>query len=286
MKFLVVVNPISGGKSKDDLISKVQNTLRQGDSIEIYTTTGNDDKSKIKELISQTNPDRILIAGGDGTIKTVAELLNGEHYPLGILPAGSANGLASDLNLPDNEDDFIPVALYGKTKKIDCICIHNELSLHISDFGMNAELIKEFEESSIRGKIGYALNSIQALLKHEGPYTFTIETEQEKFTTTANMLAFANSKKYGTGAVVNPNGELNDGIFELLIFKKLDIKEIAKTLINHENLSDEFLEIIPVTKVKVVTENPVSFQIDGEFCDHLTSIEAYILPDHLEIAVN
>lgn len=285
MQFLFIINPISGNEDKSHLLRMVKAELKSDDKLTIFKTTGENDTEKIQQELKKENFNRVLVAGGDGTVKLAAEAMGDHALPIGILPAGSANGLASDLDLPEQPKKFIPIALYGKTRKIDAININDELGLHISDFGLNAELIKEYESSSLRGKLGYAINSITTLFQSKGPYEFEISTEKETFTKKGIMLALANSKKFGTGAVVNPKGKIDDGIFEVLLFKKLDLFEILKTLNEGKELSSDFVESFPVKEVKIKTQQKVDFQIDGEYCKAISEVNAKILPNKLEIAV-
>lgn len=285
MQFLFIINPISGNEDKSHLLRMVKAELKSDDKLTVFKTTGENDTEKIQQQLKKENFDRVLVAGGDGTVKLAAEAMGDHALPIGILPAGSANGLASDLDLPEQPKKFIPIALYGKTRKIDAININDELGLHISDFGLNAELIKEYESSSLRGKLGYAINSITTLFQSKGPYEFEISTEKESFTKKGIMLALANSKKFGTGAVVNPKGKIDDGIFEVLLFKKLDLFEILKTLNEGKELSSDFVESFPVKEVKIKTQQKVDFQIDGEYCKAISEVNAKILPNKLEIAV-
>ena len=285
MQFLFIINPISGDEDKTRLLKMVKAELKKQDELTIFKTSGENDLEKIKEKLDQKKFDRILVAGGDGTVKLVAEAMDDHALPIGILPAGSANGLANDLNLPEKPKDFIPIALYGKTRKIDAININDQLGLHISDFGLNAELIKEYESSSLRGKLGYALNSITTLFQSKGPYEFEIKTEKETFHKKGIMLALANSKKFGTGAVVNPDGKIDDGVFEILLFKKLDLIEILKTLNEGKEISTDFLECYPAKRAEIRTKKAIDFQIDGEYCDAIQEVKAEILPNKLEIAV-
>lgn len=285
MKILFVINPVSGDRDKAPLIDLVKQKIGESDDLTLFETTGKNDVKGIAEKIEKNSFNRILVAGGDGTIKLVAEAMGQHQTSIGILPAGSANGLAHDLDLPQDPNRFVDIALGENTKKIDGIRINDKLSLHISDLGLNAELIKEFESSGLRGKLGYMLNSIPTLFQSKGPYNFKISTGDKTHQKTAVMLAFANSKKFGTGAVVNPKGQMDDGVFEILIFKKLDIIEILKTLDQNSALSDDFLEVISTKKASIEMEKPIDFQMDGEHCDQVRQLEAMILPGVLEIAV-
>jgi diacylglycerol kinase family enzyme len=158
--------------------------------------------------------------------------------------------------------------------------------LHIADFGINAELIKNFQNSSIRGKLGYLLHSIPTLIKCEYPFEFEIEANGKHIVRKGVLLAIANAKKFGTGANINPSGKLNDGLFELIIFKNLNFVEIFKTLNNQIFLDPEFAEIISTSSAQINCKTPVSFQIDGEYIGEISKVVAAIGAFKLEIAVS
>lgn len=283
---LFVVNPISGAIEKEDLIEQVRKQIKKIDaSLFIYLTTGRDDCPNIEKRIKDLKPCRIVVAGGDGTIKAVAEALNGEDIPVGIIPAGSANGLAVNLNLPTTIDKQLEIAFGNSLRKMDIIIIDDEFCLHMSDFGLNAELIKKYENSNVRGKLGYLLQSIPTLVQSDYPFQFKIETNNTTFNTEGILLAIANARSYGTGATVNPNGKIDDGYFEILIFKNFDFIEILKTLRNEVELDPEFVEIISTQKARISCKAPVAFQIDGEYLGEKESVNVSVSPIKLEIAV-
>lgn len=282
-KVLLVVNPISGDTDKNSIIYMVKQFLLPQTQLDIFRTTGKSDMEKLSKRIRDFCPDRILVAGGDGTIKMTAQACEGNKVTIGIIPAGSANGLATDLDIPKDSKDALVLAMTGKITKMDAIRINTSIGLHISDMGINAELIKKYSDSAIRGHFGYFLNSIPTLLENNGPHHFTIFANGQKKEVEAIMVAFANSKKFGTGAVVNPNGKIDDGTFEILIFKKLDVLEILKTLQGNIAMQDDFLEIIPTTEVRVTTKTPIAFQIDGEPEGELKNVTASIIPGYVDI---
>lgn len=283
-RILLVVNPISGGLEKADLVDHLK--YRLGDhGFEVYYTTGKNDKEDIRDLIHHNRPDRILIAGGDGTIKLIAEIIQDDPIPLGIFPAGSANGLAANLNLPSDIEDIASIALGDNLTSLDCIMINGEFCLHISDIGLNAELIRNYEEGNIRGKLGYVIQSIPTLIQSDFPFDFSIEINGNTLHRKAVLVGIANAKKYGTGATINPRGLYDDGKFEILIFKQFNIPEILKTFQENVELSRDFLEIIPASKARITCERKVPFQIDGEYRGEITEIHAEISSVKLQIAV-
>ena len=265
-EILLVVNPISANKDKSGIIELVQKkTELEEKELIIFKTSGENDKHKIQGFLKSENLERVIAVGGDGTIKLVAENLENREIPIAVVPAGSANALAFNLNIPQNDEEAVKVAFQDNFKTIDSIEIENELCLHMSDFGLNAALIRNYETSKIRGKIGYLMQSIPTLFKSDYPYKFEIKTPEETFKQEGVLLVIANAQKYGTGANVNPKGKIDDENFELLIFKSLNPAEIVKTLRNEANVDPDFLRTISVKEAELFCENPVPFQIDGEF---------------------
>lgn len=283
---LLVVNPISGGLDKSELIEEIKSAIiKKNRTLSVFQTTGDEDVYNLKNLIKEKAPERIIVAGGDGTIKIVAEAMQGHQIPIGIIPAGSANGLAVNLKLPRDLEQQIEVAFGENFLEMDIILIDDEYCLHMSDFGLNAELINRYEKSNIRGKLGYLLQSVPTLLESDFPFEFKIEANGEIIEKEGILLALANAQDYGTGATVNPSGLLNDGKFEILIFKNFDMLQIIKTLRNEVELDPEFAEVICTDHAIISCKSPVAFQIDGEYLGRRTRVEARILTKKVLIAV-
>ncbi|MBL7867130.1 MAG: YegS/Rv2252/BmrU family lipid kinase [Flavobacterium lindanitolerans] len=284
--YILVVNPISGDIDKAEIIGEAKEyAAKQDIHLVVYETTGKNDESEIQKLQEKNKAERIIIAGGDGTIKMVAEAVENHDVILGILPAGSANGLSVDLNLPDSLEENLEIAFNNNYMEMDMISINGKKSLHLSDIGINAELIKNYENSSIRGKLGYALQAFNTLAGLKPPFHAIIETHLGRIETEARMVVVANSQKYGTGVAINPNGVMNDGKFEIVILKNLDLIVFSKILSGNMPVENDDVEIISTDKAVVTTNSPVSFQIDGEYCDEVTRLEVEILPNQMRVAV-
>lgn len=283
---LFVVNPISGDLDKSDLVDAVQEfaTTNHFD-LEVYETTGKNDQKKIQSIYNQYQPERIVVAGGDGTIKMVAEAMEKYDVIIGILPAGSANGLSVDLNLPTTIEENLKIAFLSHYVEMDMISINGKKSIHLSDIGVNANLVKNYEESNLRGLWGYALQAYSALKESEEPFVATITANNDVVEHTARMIVIANSQKYGTGVIINPNGAMNDGKFELVILKSLDLLLIGKIITGNMPIDSDDIVIISTDKATIKTDYPVNFQIDGEYCGAQTDLEIHILHKQMKIAI-
>ncbi|KAB1156647.1 diacylglycerol/lipid kinase family protein [Flavobacterium luteum] len=283
---VMVVNPISGAIDKTEFINATKLFAKKVNcKLYIYKTSGKNDIANIKSLYDTYSPERIIIAGGDGTIKMVAEAIEKDNVILGVLPAGSSNGLAADLDLPETLEENLSVAFLNKYLEIDVIEINNEKSMHLSDLGLNAELIKNYEKSLIRGKWGYALQILTTIIDLEEPFKATITANNKTIECLARMIVIANAKKYGSGIIINPDGEMNDGKFELVILKNLDLIVLGKIITGNMPINSDDIEIISTDKATITTNSPVSFQMDGEYCGTKTRLDIKISPKRIKVAI-
>lgn len=284
-KVLLVVNPISGDVNKDVIFERViEKSEAEGCDLRIYSTTGEDDQQTIREMVENIRPERVLVAGGDGTISMVAQALHGTDAILGIIPAGSANGLSVDFGLSGSIDQALEVAFEGEVSAIDAVSINGEISLHLADIGLNALLVKNYEDSDTRGKLGYAREMLRTLSEHEN-FEVKITTEKEVLETEALIVIIANAQKYGTGVSINPTGDMSDGFFELVIAKKLDFIETAKILAGNTDFNPEIMQVISVERAKIECINKSAhFQIDGEYKGLVKELDAEILKGYVRVA--
>jgi len=266
-KLLLIINPISGSiQDKTETVAQIQEALHGYNfQLEVWETTGEDDQEKIRLMIKEKPVEAVLVGGGDGTIKMVAEAIMDSNQRIGIIPLGSANGLATSLEISGLEDAVGAVA-NGDEIKMDAIMINGELSLHLSDFGFNASLIKKFEDGGERGMLSYFKSSVAQLFDIQ-PYRFELSIDGKSELIAAKMLVIANGNKYGTGALINPIGKIDDGLFEIIAVDPEGFEDIVKISIAmfRGNLNEmESVRIWQASKAEIRNLDRADFQIDGE----------------------
>jgi hypothetical protein len=103
MKILFIVNPTSGSASNNKAVLRIHEmAIRKRFDFKFLYTNGKDDDETIRRELDAYQPDRVIAGGGDGTVQLVARNLIGKEMLMGILPLGSANGLATALGFPQN----------------------------------------------------------------------------------------------------------------------------------------------------------------------------------------
>ncbi len=253
--------------------------------ITIYRLTGRNDIASIEDKIKKFRPEKVVAAGGDGTISLIAGLLLNKDIALGILPAGSANGMAKELGIPSVPEKAFETILNGTVRDADVIRINSNLiSLHLSDIGPNARLIQNFDKGNMRGKLGYAKVVMKTLWRRT-TMKVNITTSNRETEHDAEMVVLANASKYGTGAAINPGGNLFDGHFEVVIMHRLAFSELFKMWFRFRPFDPAKTKIFPATAVKIHTSRRVHFQVDGEYIGKVNDVQAEILPGQLKLIV-
>lgn len=286
LKILFVINPVSGGKEKHNWEAAIRQFFKdKPHAIEFYLMTGSNDKISIQHHIDRMRPARVVAVGGDGTVKMLAELLKETPISLAILPAGSANGMAKTLRIPLQAEQALNIIAGGVCKKFDLIKINEEeICFHLSDIGLNALLVKYFEGSKKRGKWGYGQAIFKVLWKKTLMYV-TIKTDKGEMKRKAFMVVIANAQTYGTGAIINPEGSLDDGLFEIVVVRKLNLVELLKMLITHKPFHQKRIEVFKTKNVEMRLKRRAYFQVDGEYLGKTTCINARILPRIINVIV-
>ena len=284
LKILFVINPISGAKGKiawEPAIRKYFEGLAH--SIEFFLLDGKDDATSLKYWIEKLQPQRVIAVGGDGTVSLVAEQLLQTNIAMGILPAGSANGMAKELDIPAEVDGALDIILNGEIKPCDAIRINdNELSLHLSDLGVNAQLVKYFEQGNLRGKLGYALKVFKVLWRKK-MMDVTIQTNKEEIKRHAFMVVIANASKYGTGALINPEGNLGDGLFEIVVVRRINFISVLKMFLKFKRFNPKKIELFQAESAIITTVRKTHFQVDGEYLGKVDAVKATIIKSQLKL---
>ena len=286
LKILFVVNPISGGKKKFDWETAIRNYFKNlPHTIEFYVLSGKDDTGSLDYWIEKLQITRIVAVGGDGTVTLIAKQLLGTDLIMGILPAGSANGMAKELQIPETPEEALDIIINGTVKCCDVIKINeNDISLHLSDFGLNARLIKYFDESPLRGMWGYSRMVFKVLWRKK-LMNAHIVADNLDLKTKAYMVVIANASKYGTGAVINPEGNVGDGVFEIVIVRKLSLSQLFRMFLSYKNFNPKKVEVFQTKTATITTSKKTHFQVDGEYKGKIDKVTAAIIPSQLKLLV-
>jgi diacylglycerol kinase family enzyme len=282
--FLFVINPCSGEgcTNWEEQILAYLTPLKY--QLTFFTLTKNILYNNLEESITKLKPNIVIAVGGDGTIRFVATCLLNKNIPLGIIPAGSANGLAFELGMINDLGHSLNTILIGLKKTIHAIDMNDQLCVHLSDIGLNAHAMRIFEMQQQRGIFGYLLASLKVFWKSP-KIKAVLEINDQSVHVKAELIVIANSTRYGTGAIINPIGILTDTKFEIVVVKIISVFEIFKMMFSHTSFDPKKIVVYQTSKLLLRTSKKVHFQIDGEYLGKVNEIHATIIPNAITIIV-
>ena len=283
---LFVINPIAGDIDKEELEDEIKTECADHQiKCTIYRTTGESDLEQIKQLMEENTYDAVFAVGGDGTVSLVGALLIGTQTPLGIIPLGSGNGLSKDLGIPQDTEEALQLIHEHVVRNIDTIDLNGKPSIHLSDLGFNALVVKRFCEGDKRGPGAYAWIALQEYMNYE-PKFYRIETDTENFEGEAFMVTIANANAFGSNAAINPSGILNDGRFEICLIEPFP-KAAAPVLLVRmytDNIDGSiYTRRISCRKATVYNVDPEVVHIDGEPAELDEVIKVTMHPKSLKV---
>src|SRR5262245_51097328 len=159
--------------------------------------------------------------GGDGTINEVASTLAFGEVPLGIVPAGSGNGLATELGISRKAEQAIAAALRSESRLIDVGELGGHLFVNIAGVGIDAHVANEFNASDNvrRGFPGYARLAARALRTYR-PHNYRITAPNGRVEACALLVTVANAPQWGNGAQIAPGALVDDGLLDLVVLQE------------------------------------------------------------------
>lgn len=282
---LFVINPTSGTLSIN-WVEAITLYFKDKEKYEfsIFLPDALSEFAQLNERIKLLNPQIVVAIGGDGTINWVARTIYGSQIKLGIIPSGSANGLARNLNIPLDPKGALDTLINGKVIPMSSVSIGDRFCIHLSDIGLNAKLIRTFEHRGERGLMSYFKAGLRVLRSYASS-NVSITANGKTIETEALMVVIANATMYGTGLIINPIGKLDDQLFEVIVIKKYSVLEIAKMAFNDWMPHPDKTEVIQCSEVLIEAAVPLHFQVDGEYIGKKRSVSASINNRMLQVIV-
>jgi len=268
---LIVVNPISGGKSKKRFIFIARNYFKEYFDVQWLFWKKPDQKipEEIRSEISKRKYYCVVAAGGDGTVNQTARGLTGTDVPMGIIPLGSGNGLARHLGYRIKIKEAMEIIHRGKTLTMDAAHVNNEMFFCSSGTGFDAHIGHVFAGLGKRGPARYVQSIVMELHKYV-PKEYKITIDGKAHFCKAFLITVANAGQYGNNAWIAPKASLQDGLLDVIIihpFSVINAPDLAVKLFrkridkNHKVESFRAKEIFIEETGSI---NPLPVHFDGE----------------------
>jgi len=288
-----IINPISGGvhpevaRARAELASAIVD--RHGDPAEVFVTERAGHARELTKAALARGARLVMAWGGDGTINEVASTLAFGEVPLGIVPAGSGNGLARQLGISASPADAIRRAISAEPRAIDVGEAGDRMFVNLAGIGFDAHIASLFnQQGTRRGFINYIKLSLRALLSYV-PENYTITPDGAAPTRVrAVMITVANSPEFGNGAIIAPGARVDDGLLDLVV---LEERSRLRTVAHLPKLFRGTVDRAPgysirrVARATIESDRPMVYHVDGEPVSGGTSLRIRVHPGALYVAV-
>jgi diacylglycerol kinase (ATP) len=291
MSVAIIINPISGGARAGAARRRAQIALdalaRCGDRGDVFIT----ERPGHAHTLARDAVDRgvrlVIAWGGDGTINEVASALAFDQVPLGIVPAGSGNGLARELGVSPRPERAIADALQAVPRPIDLGEVGGRLFANMAGIGFDAHVASQFAAATRRGFAGYAGIAARALTSYV-PQRYRVLIGDVETEHRAILVTIANSAQFGNNARIAPGARVDDGELDLVVMEERSrIGTICQLprLFNGTVGKIMGFSIRRIRAVRIESDRPMTYHVDGEPIAGGTGLDARIHPGALLVAV-
>ncbi|MEW6751626.1 MAG: YegS/Rv2252/BmrU family lipid kinase [Candidatus Latescibacterota bacterium] len=222
--------------------------------------------------------DVVYAVGGDGTVHEIARRLVGRGPALGIVPAGSGNGLARHIGLPPEPEAALRACRLGRITTVDMGVVNGHPFLGVMGVGLDAAIAGRFASSSVRGLQTYVLAGLRAFAGCRAA-EYDVLADEQSLRLRALVLAVANASQYGSNARVAPLASLQDGLLDVVVIDDVGVIGAALLL---RRLFDGTLH--RARRVTTLQAEEVEIRRPGAGPAHLDG-EPATLPDALHVHV-
>ncbi|MBE6339565.1 MAG: diacylglycerol kinase family lipid kinase [Bacteroidales bacterium] len=283
-----IINPRSG-IGRESSITKIIKANTNAELIDLELIKLKPDVSARELARSLCNKADVVVAvGGDGTVNSVASALVGSNTALGIIPAGSGNGLARALDISLQPARAVEIINEMCVSKIDVLSFGDErYSFNVAGIGFDALIGHKFAKLRVRGPIQY-MRLISTEFPLYKPKEYTLDMNSQLFVRKAFLISFANSSQWGYNIHIAPKAVMNDGLMDVCIinqFPNYAVPSMAMSLLSQNIDKNEYDEIIRTNQVKFDCGEGTMAHIDGEPIMLSGEVTINVLSEALSVVV-
>jgi diacylglycerol kinase (ATP) len=288
MRVLVIGNPVAGtGQAERRIDEFVGQLKRRGHEVEICITTTAGQALERARFIGK-NIDRLVVAGGDGTIN---EVLNGlvepSRVPILHLPIGTANQLARTLGLPFEPEKLIGILEHGSVKRIDIGVAGSRRFLMLVSAGFDARVAEEVKKvrNGTLGYSGYMVPVLKTVAGHQpGELTLTVDDGTK---VTGYIVMVLKVRHYGGLFVFDEDAALDSGLLHVCVFRERAIPWLIVYAV--AGLMGKACSLPGVARftghsVRIESDEPVPIEIDGDHAG-TTPVDIKLMPTFVPVIV-
>ena len=292
VKAVAIINPISGAGADTHAAEHraailAEETRRRGLHADIHVTEYAGHARALARAAVLDGAELVIVWGGDGTVNETGAALLGTRCALGLVPAGSGNGLAAALGTPFEPRAAITAALDGSVRAIDAGIFGDRPFFNIAGIGVDARIARLFNvrAKGSRGRWPYIFIGVREGCRYCGQ-DYEIELDGERRPVRALLIAFANGSEYGNGVRLSARARLDDGLLDATI---VEDRSVVARFWHARHLAAGTADRAPrvvarqIRRAVIQSSSPIEYHLDGEPGTVEGGIEVTIRPGALLI---
>lgn len=261
---LIILNPAARGERAQRQQVRVE-TLARDCTLCVTTRTG-EAESLARRAVAE-GFEKIVAAGGDGTINEVVNGLAGSEATLGLLPIGTMNVFATELGLPVHDlERCWNIVQDEHIRSVDLPKANQKFFVQLAGVGLDAQVVKETSAQLKRnfGPLSYLISAAQIAARQ--PPRLFIQSEDTSIDEGSFVLV-GNGRLYGGPFPFFKHAALDDGLLDVIVFKRLGYLEIIKYLqdvVFSSEIRVPEVEYFQTRQLRVESDQTVPVELDGE----------------------
>ena len=261
---VVILNPAARSEKARRWRARVESVAR---GCVICATSRAGEAEVLARHAAEEGFEKIVAAGGDGTINEVVNGLAGSNAALGLLPIGTMNVFATELGLPAHDLQLCWNIIQSEnTRLVDLPSANGKYFVQLAGVGLDAQVVKETSLTLKRsfGPLSYLISAAQIAARQ--PPRLFLESENSSIKEGSFVLV-GNGRLYGGPFPFFKQALIDDGLFDVIVFKQLGYLEIIKYL-QDVFFSSEIrvpeIEYFQTRRLRVTSDSEVPVELDGE----------------------
>jgi len=286
MRVLVVANPVSGrGRAAAMAHRAVQRLKAAGWQVDLLVTKAPGEAGR---MVVESDHDRVLVCGGDGTVGEVAAALAHRDTPLGILPSGRGNDFAAVLGIPTDRDRAVEVFLGGVVRTVDLGRANDRLFCTVAGIGFDAEVNQRVQgwPWGLLGRWSYTVGVVACVPGFRLPM-MTVTGPFGRVERRGYLVAVSNGGRYGGGIRIAPDSSPDDGLLDVCLVGevgRLELLRLLPTAYSGGHVLHPAVTMYRGDEIVVETDRPMPVVADGEPLGR-TPVRFTVAPAALRVVV-
>jgi YegS/Rv2252/BmrU family lipid kinase len=287
-----IINPVSGvgehSKRKAEILSIAKDLGWRG---KVHETTKTRNAGMIATEEMNNGYKHIVVCGGDGTIMEALQAIINTDVVLGIVPLGTGNLFAQNLEITGSRKEMVEQALYGKKQKVDVGRANETIFAIIAGIGFDAEVMKNAkrEMKDKFGFLAYLFTGLQRLNRKSSVYRITIDKKPSKVYR-ARSIMVANMGKLQGGIEAVPDAHSQNGLLRIGIVRASGLPAwlslLGNAVMGNINKSPHYT-LLEGQKIAIESlKGPKHYQCDGNLFPPTQKLSVEIYPKAVTVLVS